>query len=241
MENHGFDEAVDPTQAPYTADLAARCGLATAFTAETHPSLPNYIAMTSGSTQGIHDDDGPDAHRLGAESIFSQTAGDWRALEESMPAPCAKDNAGDYAVRHNPAVYYSSIAAECATKDVPLGDTPDLSARFTFVTPNLRNDTHDASVAVGDAWLATFVPKLLASPEYRAGRTALFLTWDENDGGAGNRIATLVVAPSVPPGTRVGTPFTHYSLLRTTEEMLGIPTILGDAASAASMRAAFHA
>jgi hypothetical protein len=53
-------------------------------------------------------------------------------------------------------------------------------------------------------------------------------------------VSTIVVAPSVPPGTRDGTPFNHYSLLRTTEEMLGLPTSLGAAATASSMRAAFH-
>jgi hypothetical protein len=240
MENHAYPDVVDPANAPYTASLADACGLATGFHAETHPSLPNYIAMTSGNTQGITDDGGPAQHPLAAESIFSQTSGDWRALQESMPANCALANSGLYAVRHNPATYYTGIRAECLTNDVPLGATPDVSARFTFVTPNLCNDTHDCSIGTGDAWLASFLPKIFASSEYQSGSTAVFLTWDEDDGGDANHIATLVMAPSVPAGMRVSTAFDHYSMLRTTEELLGISTYLGRAATATSMRDPFH-
>jgi hypothetical protein len=238
MENHGYTAATSSSSAPYTVGLAGRCGLATSFKAETHPSLPNYIAMTSGSTQGITDDAGPTSHRIGAPSIFSQTAGNWRALQESMPSNCLLSNSGLYAVRHNPAVYYTGIASQCAARDVPLRATPDLSAAFTFVTPNLCNDTHSCPVSTGDAWLSAFLPKVFSSAAYQSGTTVVFLTWDEDDGGSGNHIATLVMAPQVPVGTRVSTSFTHYSMLRTTEELLGYP-LLGSASSAASMRAPF--
>jgi hypothetical protein len=239
MENHAYGQAVDPASAPYTASLASACGLATNFSAESHPSLPNYIAMTSGSTQGVSDDAGPSAHPLAVPSIFSQVQGDWRALQESMPSPCASASSGLYAVKHNPAAYYTSIQPECLTHDVTLGATPDLSARFTFVTPNLCNDTHDCSVATGDRWLSAFLPAVFASPEYRAGTTAVFVTWDEDDGSAANHVATLVAAPSVPPGTRSPVSFNHYSMLRTTEELLGLGSFLGNAINATSMRGAF--
>jgi hypothetical protein len=155
-----------------------------------------------------------------------------------MPSNCLLTSSGEYAVRHNPAAYYTNIRTDCGTYDVPLGSTPDLSARFTFVTPNLCDDMHDCSVATGDTWLSGFLPKVFASPEYQAGRTAVFLTWDEDDSSHSNHIATVVAAPSVQPGTTSATTFNHYSMLRTTEEMLGLGTI-GNAASAASMRSAF--
>ena len=98
---------------------------------------------------------------------------------------------------------------------------------------------HDCSVGTGDTWLSQWVPKLLASPEYRSGTTALFITWDEDDGGSGQHIATLVVAPSVPSGLNDPTVYDHYSLLRTTEEMLGLP-LLGGAQAATSMRLGMH-
>ena len=98
---------------------------------------------------------------------------------------------------------------------------------------------HDCSIATGDAWLSSFLGKVFSSSQYEAGRTAVFVTWDEDDGSHGNHIATLVAAPSVVPGTVSSTRFNHYSMLRTTEEMLGLG-LLGNATSAASMRNAFN-
>jgi hypothetical protein len=241
MENHAYSQIVGSRKAPYLNRLASRCGVATGFSAETHPSLPNYIAMTSGATQGVGDDDGPGSHALDVPSIFSQLGPrGWRSLQESMPSRCARDDDGDYAVRHNPAVYYTGLRGACHRNDVPLGARPDLRARFTFVVPNLCHDMHDCSVSAGDAWLKGFLPKVFSTPHYRAGRTAVFLTWDEDDDSSANHIATFVLARSVERGTESGAPFDHYAMLRTTEELLGLKTFLGDAASAGSMRRAFN-
>ena len=154
-----------------------------------------------------------------------------------MPSNCSLSSSGRYLVRHNPQAYYTNIRGECGRYDVPLGSTANISARFTFVTPDACNDMHDCSVATGDRWLSNFLPQLLASGEYRAGKTAIFITFDEGSGG-NNKVATIAVAPPVRPGARSGTAYTHYSLLRTTEEMLGLG-LLGNAASATSMRAGF--
>jgi hypothetical protein len=205
--------------------------------AEAHPSLPNYIAMTSGSTQGITDDNGPASHLLSVGSIFSQLGTKARSLEESMPSNCDKSSSGEYAVRHNPEAYYTNLGTACGTNDVPLTATPDFSAAFTFVTPNLIDDMHDGTIADGDNWLKGFVPKVLASSQYKAGTLALFITWDEDDSSSTNHIPTIVISPTT-SHISTGTRFTHYSMLRTTEEMLGLP-LLGAAASASSMRATF--
>ena len=103
---------------------------------------------------------------------------------------------------------------------------------FSFVTPDLCNDTHDCPVSTGDAWLQSWFAKILASPTYLAGRTVVFLTWDEDDDSASNRVPLIVVSPSTPAGTRSGTFFDHYSLLKTTEQLLGITTFLGHAGDA---------
>jgi hypothetical protein len=241
MENHAYSQIIGSPDAPYVNRLAAQCGLAANYKAVSHPSLPNYIGMTSGGTHGVSNDLGPLAHKLDVPSIFSQAGtGGWRSLEESMPSNCELGNPGKYAVRHNPAAYYTSVRADCGKQDVPLGSTPDLSARFTFVTPNLCNDTHDCSVKTGDTWLQGFLPKVFSSKEYEAGRTAVFLTWDEDDDSSGNHIATVVAAAAVGHGTKSSTAFTHYSLLRTTEELLGLSPLLGRAASATSMRSAYN-
>jgi hypothetical protein len=247
FENKRYDEIIGSPDAPYLNSIAGLCGSAASFFAEAHPSLPNYIAMTSGSTQGITDDGGPSSDPLAVSSLFSQLGSGWRSLEEGMPSNCDLSDSGDYAVRHDPAAYYTNIRAQCAQQDVPLGATPDVSARFTFVTPNLCHDMHSSSctsdstteVQAGDQWLSHFLPSVLASPEYRAGRTAVFITWDEDDYSSTQHVATLVVAPTVPAGSAPTLTFDHYSLLRTTEEMLGLP-LLGNAAGASSMRASFH-
>jgi hypothetical protein len=239
MENKAYTSIIGSPSAPYINQLATQCGSASQFFAETHPSLPNYIAMTSGSPQGIADDNPPSSHPLNVPSIFSQLPGSWRSLQESMPSNCLLTNFGLYAARHNPAAYYTNIRTECASLDVPLVSTPDVSARFTFVTPNLCNDMHDCGVATGDAWLSAFLGRVFSGAEYRAGRTAVFVTWDEDDSTQSNHIATLVAAPSVVPGTISAARFDHYSMLRTTEEMLSLGFV-GNASTAASMRRALN-
>ena len=156
MENKNYSSVVGSGQAPYINRLAHRYGLATDYSGISHPSLPNYIALTSGSDQGISDDSDPSSHRLNVPSIFSQLPGGGsRSLEQGMSSDCAKGNSGEYAVRHNPEAYYTNLGPECTRYDVPFGAKPDLRARFTFVTPNLINDMHDGSIGDGDRFLQT--------------------------------------------------------------------------------------
>ncbi|MGH8890577.1 MAG: alkaline phosphatase family protein [Acidothermaceae bacterium] len=247
MENKPFGSVIGNRSAPYENSLAKSCGLAANYHGITHPSLPNYLAATGGSAFGVHDDAGPSSHPIGAPSIFGEldSAGlSWRSYEESMPSNCDHAAAAPYAVKHNPAAYFTAIAPACGTDDVPLvGNLDrDLAAgtlpSFAFVTPNLCNDTHDCSVHTGDAWLAIWIPKILAGANYRDANTLVVLTWDEGV-GSGNQIPTIVVGPTVPTGTQPAQRFDHYALLRTTEELLGIGR-LAAAASAPSMAPAFH-
>jgi hypothetical protein len=250
MENKAYDQIVGSDNAPYLNMLAGACGLATDFHAETSPSLPNYIALTSGSTQGITDDEPPSHHPLSSASVFSQLGSGWNSFAESMPRNCVLSDVGDlYAVRHNPVTYYTNMRTACVRQAKPLKARLDLSARFVYIVPNQCHDMHScpttgddaaAQTRAGDTWLSAFIPKLLDTPQYRAGSTAVFITWDEDDGSTDEHVATLVLSPSTPAGTQATTRFTHYSLLRTTEEMLGIRRHLGQAATAVSMRRAFR-
>ena len=237
LENEGYSVIGSPS-APYLNSLSARCGLATNDVATTHPSLPNYIALTSGSAQGIADDNEPSSHPLRVANIFSQLSSNWRTYAESMPSSCDRVTSGTYAARHNPAVYYTNLPT-CARNDVALRTPLNLSAAFTMIVPNVCNDMHSCPVATGDAWLRKYVALIVASPQYRSKSLALFITFDESTRSASNQIPTIVVAPSVPAGLRVATRFTHYSLLRTTETLLHLPLLAG-ARSASSMVVAFH-
>ena len=238
MENEAYAGVIGSRSAAYVTRLAHSCGLATRFTAEAHPSLPNYIAMTSGSPQGVSNDDGPAKHPLAVPTIFSQLGPRWRAYAESMPGACALRNAGSYAVRHNPATYYVAIRDQCRAQDLPLRGAPAPAAAFTFVTPNLCHDMHSCPVRDGDRWLASWLPRLLRSRQYRDGSTVVFITWDEDNGSAGQHIPTLVLSPDTRRGTRSAAPFDHYSMLATTEDLLGLPR-LGRASHATSMAGAF--
>jgi len=235
LENHGYTQVIG--HSPYLDSLAHACGLATNYHAVSYPSLPNYLAMTGGSTFGIGDDKPPSSHPIHAPSIFGQVAS--RSLEEGMRGTCSSTNGHLYAVKHNPQAYYVPIAKECRQNDVPLGSAPDLSAAYTFITPNLCHDTHNCSLKAGDRFLSAFIPQLVHSAQYRAGNTAIFLTWDSDDRHQSNHVATLVIAPSIRGGTRDPHQYSHYSLLLTTEQMLGVPAI-ANAANARSMRPGMH-
>ncbi len=238
LENQGYS-VIGSSSAPYLNSLASACGLATNDYAFSHPSLPNYVALTSGSTQGITDDGGPSVHPLSVASIFSELGSNWSSRVESMPSRCDRVTSGEYATRHNPAVYYRSITSSCQRNDVPLKLPLNLSKEFTMIVPNVCHDMHSCPVTAGDEWLRRYVSKIIASPQYQARSLVLFITFDENDLQSSNRVPTVVIAPSVPRGHRVGQRFTHYSLLRTTETLLHLP-LLGNARSASSMLQPFH-
>jgi phospholipase C len=262
MENHSFSDIIgNKSQAPYINSLAAECGLATNYHNTTHPSLPNYLAATSGLAQAqlpilsFLDCNVSLVCRTSAASLFGQGE-TWRAYQESMPSNCDKSNSGEYAVRHNPAPYYTSLSG-CTSHDVPYSQlTADLAGNalpaFSFITPNLIHDMHDGTIAQGNAWLASHLPAILDSRQYQTGTTVVFITWDEGSGGypvedcddstttdTSCRVATIVISPTTPAGTQSGTFFSHYSLLDTTEQLLRLPK-LGQAASATTMTSAFH-
>lgn len=250
-ENHSYKQVIGP--AKYQTALAGRCGLASNHYAITYPSLPNYVALTSGAVPpNIAGRDCTPSSGCVTDrpSIFTQS-GSWKVYAESMPTPCSRQNTPDglYVPRHTAAPYFSGVVA-CAQKDVPLG-TPSSGAlhddlasgalpRFALIAPNTTDDAHGGCLTCADNWLARWMPAIVNSRAYQSGSTAVFITYDSDNGGSQNHVATIVVAPAVPKGTVVETRFTHYSLLRTEEDILGIAGHLGGAATAPGMAAAFH-
>ena len=247
MENHTAGDVLGNPDAPVENQLASQCASTASYQSVGSPSLPNYLGATSGDTAGVHDDASPDVHRITADNLFRQVRATGRAsrsYEESMTSPCQLADSGRYAVKHNPAAYYvgGDDRSACQRDDVALG-TPgqgaladdlahDTLPAFAFVTPDLCDDTHDCPVAAGDAWLGQWLPTILESAAYRRGDTIVFIVWDEP-----TPMPLIAISPAIARGTTTTAPFDHYSLLRTTEELLGVPFI-GHAATANSMRAA---
>jgi hypothetical protein len=228
MENKGYDQALG---GDYTASLASKYAVATDYHAVAHPSLPNYLALTSGSTWGITDDDYhplPSGEDLGSELTSSGIP--WRAYMEDMSNGCF-DSPYPYALKHNPFAYYGG---QCPSNVVPLtqldtdlsGETPN----FVWITPNLYHDTHDCSVSSGDRWLSEIVPKIMGSEAWKEDGV-LFILWEEDEEESGpNRVPLIAVAPDLKEH-QTDAHYDHYSLLATIEDRLGVKR-LGEAADA---------
>ena len=250
MENKNLNTLLAASgESPFMHDLAAACASASAYVDHgVHPSLPNYIAATSGDTQGIADDAAPSKHPLDVDNIFRQVRASGRSAksyQEGMPGNCVLDSAGAYAVKHNPAAYYvgADDRQACQLDDVPFDRfAADLAGQgasfpaFALITPDICNDMHDCPVSTGDDWLRIKLEPVLSSPLYRAGRTAIFVVFDESQGSGS--MPFIAIAPSVAPGTVASAELDHMSLLRFAEDALGIREHLGGAADAADLRAA---
>jgi hypothetical protein len=248
MENLGLAPAM---ATPGFATLADRYASATNYWAITHPSLPNYLALTSGSTWGITSDCTDcyvRAQNLGAQ--LSAAGISWGAYFEGVPASCYLDpySSADYAGKHNPFRYYSDIRTSASLCDhlQPFGVLQGLLRepaaavpRFVWVTPNLCDDGHDCAPNVAAAWLDGFVAAVVKSAAWSDGGV-LFVTWDESESGGagGGKVLTLVISPDVRRGLVVDADYTHYSLLATIEDAFGLP-LLRNAGTARPMSAFF--
>jgi phosphatidylinositol-3-phosphatase len=233
FENKDEHQVMGSRAAPTFNAMARRYVRFTNYRGVSHPSLPNYIAMVSGGTQGITSDCTSclvDAPNL-ADSL-EHAGRTWKTYAEALPSPGFTGAwAGRYAKKHDPFVYFRDIASSPARRkrvvpfrrlgaDLRNNALPD----FALVVPDMCHSTHDCPVRNGDRWLARVLPPLLKLPD-----TLVFVTFDE--GNAGNHIPALALGTAVRRGTRSATPVDHYSLLRTIEDAWGLP-LLGHSATA---------
>jgi len=224
FENHSQTEVLK--QMSYLKGLSTRYGRTTAYKAVTHPSLPNYLVMAGGSTFGVRDDKYPSSHPLHGASVFDQALHNGRTARtyaEGMGSTCRLSNLGRYAVRHNPWTYFADSVerAGCRRYDVPSGTTSSGALRndtvrgtlpnVGMVVPDVCSDAHDCSLTTADRWLHTWMNVWLAGPDYRAGRLAIVVTFDEDDRSQNNTVLTVVVHPRL-SGRVVSTALTHYNL-----------------------------
>ncbi len=249
MENHSFDQVWNTSSTPYITGLGNGGAYATNYHAVIHPSLPNYLSLYGGSNYTITTDCEPSAScHISATNLADNLEAKgltWKGYMESMPAPCYLTTSGDYAPKHNPFVYFDDIrndTTRCATYDVPYTAlTGDLASaattpNYAFIAPNLCNDMHNCSVATGDTWLKNNLPAILNSPACTSDKCLLILTWDEDDNGPTNQVLTVFAGSAAKTGGfSSSVNYTHFSLLRTVEDIFGLPTQTSNDAAASPM------
>ncbi len=244
LENHSLEQMMQDL--PYTFGVAKQYGYATHYTAITHPSLPNYLAISGGQTAGVTNDLDPSQVPIRGASVFGQaisagkTAG---VYADAMKRNCETVNDGSYAVRHNPWTYYRAERANCQKYDVPLAALPAAISAGTLpnvgmVVPDTCNDAHSCPLSTADAWMKIWLPRVMAGPDWASGSLAIIVTADEDYKNLpGNSVLTTVAFRGETPRI-VSTPLTHYSLTRLYEDVAGVPH-LANAATAPSLSKAF--
>lgn len=223
-ENHAFSGIVGSSSAPYINSLAKSGALFTQSVAVTHPSQPNYLALFSGSTQGITNDScphtfsGPD---LGGELLAAHNT--FGGFSEDLPSIGSTIcTSGEYARKHSPWTNFTDIPAR---DNLPLTSFPSptnfrLLPTISFVIPNLLDDMHDGTIQQGDSWLKQHLGPFIQWAQTH--NSLLIVTWDEDDGSQSNQIPTIFVGPMVKAG-RYNETITHENIFRTLESIYGLP------------------
>jgi hypothetical protein len=232
LENKRYDAVIGDAKVPWVNALAAGGANLTRFYAETHPSQPNYLALFSGSTQGVRDNKCP--HDLGARPNLGRQLIDagfsFTGYSEDLPnAGWRGCSHGRYVRRHVPWVNFSNVPASAHQPYTAFPRDYRKLPTLAFVIPNLCHDMHDCPKADADAWLRRQFAGYVA---WAKTHNSLFvLTFDEDNQTGGNHIATIVAGAGVRP-SRYAARADHYGLLRTLQDIYGLrPT--GRSASAA--------
>jgi len=221
-ENKSFAEVIGQGSAPYINALVKQSALFTDAHGTTHPSAPNYFALFAGRTNTNGDDCPetgipPNAPNLGSELIAAHLT--FSSYSEDLPKAGYKGcEAGQYARKHAPWVMFTNVPASSELPYSALGSFDRLPT-VAFIVPNADDDMHDGTVKMGDDWLVQRLKPLVDWAQTHD--TLVILTWDEGFDPA-NSIPTLFFGPMVKPG-RYSMRVSHYSILRTIEQMYGLP------------------
>ena len=253
MENETYANILGSGQAPYLNRLITQGELFTNYAGVADGSNPNYLAMTSGLTSALSP---PAANIFQAIDVPGGSLA-WKEFMESMPGNCAQGNSTNvpgtsvalYTADHDPDYQYRS-ATTCSTNDVPMttatfnpASLPDLS----YVVPNECDDMHtlpgngqacpayfganpgSSLISMGDNWLATVVPPLLAQPN-----VTVLITWDEGSMSTTppEHLVAVEAGAGVVPGSTDATAYTHYGLEAGMYRYFGLGAAPGNGATA---------
>jgi hypothetical protein len=231
LENTNYEDAL---RQPFLASLVARGALLTHFSAESHPSQPNYIAMISGSTFGVTSDSNIDLEGRHIGDLLDAKNLQWKVYAEGYPGNCfLGSSAGDYVRKHVPFLSFKDVqkdAVRCSkivnasilASDIRDGKLP----AYSLYVPDQKNDGHNTGVVVADRWLSTAFGPLLQDQRFTKG-LLFIVTFDESKGYifGSNHVLTILWGDAVTPGAKLDARYNHYSLLRLVEETLGLGTL----------------
>ncbi len=248
LENRSYEQVIGSPSAPYLNALARRYALATRYYAITHPSLPNYIALTGGSVFEINrncancDTAGPNV-----VGQLDKAGIPWKAYFEEIDSNRRPGSpTHEYNPHYNPFVYYETVRGVARDRARVVGfDTlqRDLRGahvpRFLWIAPGVRHDGHNSSLRAADRYASWLVPQLLRAVGPKG---VLYLTWDEGArsdrrgvGGrrGGGRVALISAGSAVHNHALTHVAANHYALLRTIEAGFGLRA-LGNAGDAST-------
>jgi phosphatidylinositol-3-phosphatase len=246
------DIALKPSNAPYLTGLKSQGRYFSKYYGVVHPSFPNYLAATGGSTFGFTGGS-IKAGMITGRSIWEQLTAkglSWGVYQELMPSRCypnasyivTSPTKDKYGIGHNPGVVYKGVYTTTSCQRVrPLSQMPTTLPALSFVTPSYCNDMHGfadptyppdcqqfsaANITRGDSWLRTHVEA------WRAAGAIVIITFDEGttNTSVGGHIYTIVVGPGITSSVNTTT-YNHYSLLAGLEDRFAVPR-LANAATA---------
>lgn len=235
FENKESKSVLGSPAAPTFNAYARRYARLTRYYGVTHPSLPNYLALVSGSTHRITSNCTDCIVEARSLADTLEAAGrTWKTYAEGLPSRAfAGATSGRYVKRHNPFLYFRSVASnpERSANVVPVSELgADLRAQslpdFALVVPDMCNSMHDCTVSVGDAWLRRIAPPLL-----KLDRTVVFVLFDEGKTNVrgGGHVPALVLGTAVRPRSQFRAVTDHYGALRTIEDAWSLPRLGGSA------------
>jgi phosphatidylinositol-3-phosphatase len=224
FENEDSTAVLGAPSAPYLNTLAAAGVAFTNAHAVAHPSQPNYIALFSGSTQGVTDDTCPQS--LSGPNLATELAAAGRTFtgySEDLPRTGYTGcSAGSYARKHNPWADFTDVPSAMNQPYSALPHDYNALPTVSIVVPNLCNDMHNCPVTTGDAWARQHLSSYVTWAATH--NSMLIITFDEDSGTTANQIPSLVVGPMVRPGTSIQL-IDHYNILRTLQDMYGLPPL----------------
>jgi phosphatidylinositol-3-phosphatase len=251
-ENHSYSEVIGNSAMPNFNSLAAQYGLATQYFAVAHPSIPNYLMLTTGLAESMDDSFSGTISDDNVVRELVKAGKTWKCYAESIPAPgYVGADSGVYVRRHNPFSYLSDVQNSMAqaANIVPFTQfATDLAnnalPQYSFIAPNLDDDAHNGSLAQADTWLhnKVIVP-LTASPAFQS--TLLIITFDEGNQAdldhGGGHVATVIVSPKAKKGFRSTNTYQQQSTLRLILAGSGVNRFPGLSAVAPDMTEFFPA